>query len=130
MTATKTKAESLAEVSGLTVAEVQEKLDAGFLFYKEPDYFGGEVPPGEWLDANGTEVVVLGSGGGFGGHWGKGPDLAEAKRNFRRYGGVLSHGYAVLTFGPGSVFLGVGGLGYRYLGDPPTMTEVPARGKR
>lgn len=130
MNTTTEQIERLAEASGLSAEQVQEKLADGFLFFREQDYWGAEQPPGEWLDAKPTEVVVNGTGQGYGGHWGRGPDIETAKREFRKHGGVLSNGYQVLTFGPGSVFIGIGGMGYRYLGDPPTTTEVEPRGKR
>lgn len=130
-TGSATESATLAEASGLSVQEVEAKLADGFLFYRQPDYFGGEQPPGEWLDTSGTDVVIFGVGsGGFSGVYGRGADLTEAKRNFRKYGGALSKGYTVAEFGPGSALAGVGGGGYRWVGQPPTLTEVAARGKR
>jgi hypothetical protein len=131
MTATKTESERLAEASGMSVAEVEAKLADGFLFYKEADFYGGEEPPGEWLDAKPTEYVVNGTGRSrFGGYWGRGATVEEAKAQFRKNGGLLGHGYDVIEFGPGSVFLGIGAMGYRYLGAPATVTEVAPRGQR
>lgn len=128
---TKSETERLAEASGLSTEEVEAKLAAGLLFYRESDYFGGEQPPGEWLDATGTEVVVYGLGrGDFSFYWGRGADLAAAKAKFRREGGLLSKGYEILTFGPGSAFIGIGGMGYRYLGEKPEVTTVPAKGAK
>lgn len=130
-TGSATESARLAEASGLSVEDVEAKLAAGFLFFRDSDYFGGEQPPGEWLDANGTEYVVNGVGSvGYSMYWGSGETLAEAKAAFRKHGGALSKGYVVLTFGPGSVFVGIGPMGYRYVGEPAEVTEVPARGKR
>lgn len=48
----------------------------------------------------------------YGGHyWGKGKTLEEAKRNFRRFGGRLGYGYAILTFDEHTEFQGFDGLG-------------------
>lgn len=125
MSTTATESERLAEASGLTVEEVDANLAAGLLFHREYDYFGGEQPPGEWLDATGTEYVVAGHG-----YYGRGADVATAKANFRKYGGRLTKGYVILTFGPGSRFMGIGGMGWRYLGQEPEVTEVEPRGQR
>lgn len=43
--------------------------------------------------------------------WGTGDDLAQAKRNFTKYGGALREGYTVYTFNPGLEFTGISGMG-------------------
>lgn len=54
------------------------------------------------------------------GYWGYGSTLAEAKANFRRYGGRLSAGYEVFAFDDRTVFVGVDNFGsVHYLGDTP-----------
>lgn len=74
----------------------------------------------------GQTLVVIG-----GGRWGKGTTLAEAKRNFTRYGGALSGGYAVLTFGARSEFDGVDDMGrVHWRGEEPAERLVEARGRR
>jgi len=125
MMTTTSKAQQIAEDSGLPLGEVEAKLADGFLYYRDPDYFGGEQPPGEWLDAKGTEYVVAGHG-----RYGRGADLDTAKRNFRKYGGRLMDGYVVLTFGPGSVMTGIGAMGWYYLGEAPAVREVEPRGTK
>lgn len=126
--AQRTEIERLAQDSGLTAEDVVTKLADGYLYHREHDYFGGEQPPGEWVDASGTEYVVNGSGRStFAGYYGRGATLAEAKANFRKQGGRLTYGYTVLTFGPGSVFLGIGAMGYRYLGSSPDLYDVRGR---
>lgn len=120
--------ERLAEASGLSVEEVEVKIADGFVYFRDSDYFGGVQPPGEWLDAKGTEYVVNGLGQGqFSMYWGKGDSIAAAKAEFRKYGGVLSKGYSIIEFGPGSAFVGIGGGGYRWVGEAPTVSEVAAR---
>lgn len=124
-TATETREQRIAADSGLSVEEVERRLADGLLWFREQDYWGGEQPPGEWVDAKPTEVVVAG-----GGYWGKGADEAAAKAEFRRQGGRLGEGYVVLTFGPGSYFVGINAMGWRYLGEPPAHRTVEPRGKR
>jgi hypothetical protein len=64
--------------------------------------------------------------GGF--RWGVGDDLATAKKNFRRFGGRLSGGYAVIVFDAEASFEGVDQMGrYHYIGKAPTVTEVQPR---
>ena len=61
-------------------------------------------------------------------HWGSGPDLATAKREFRKAGGYLSDGYMVLVFDDQTDFCGVNQMGsYHYLGNPPVSTTVEPR---
>src|SRR5688572_26205217 len=49
---------------------------------------------GFWVDLDNYGVtVVMGHG-----YWGRGADLDEAKREYRRVGGRLTGGYTVLTF--------------------------------
>ena len=78
---------------------------------------------GFWVDLDNYGVtVVMGAG-----HWGKGADLEEAKRNFRAAGGHLTGGYSILRFNDNTLFLGIDGMGsYQWLGDAP---EVEHRGK-
>lgn len=63
--------------------------------------------------------------------YGFGADLATAKRNFRRHGGVLGNGYSTVTFGDDQTFTGVDGIGrYHWRGNvdaEPAVTEVPPR---
>lgn len=40
-------------------------------------------------------------------YWGRGNDLATAKKNFREQGGQMSKGYTILEFGPDQEFMGV-----------------------
>lgn len=66
-----------------------------------------------------------------GNYWGQGKTLAEAKRNFTRYGGTLSGGYVTLEFDPETEFKGVDGMGrYHWVGNAPVETEVPPRSKK
>lgn len=117
--------QQLAKNSGLSVAEVEQKIAEHQVFHQEYAFDGTPEGPGEWVDASSTEFVAIGMG-----YWGKGADLAEAKANFRKFGGRLSDGYMVLEFGPGSEFSGVSGMGYyHWHGEAPTVTEVPARRK-
>lgn len=52
--------------------------------------------------------------------WGCGTDLATAKRNFRKQGGILGNGYSVVVFDAETDFVGVDGMGrYRFLGNSP-----------
>lgn len=77
-------------------------------------------------DAPTHTTVVIG-----GGVWGKGSTLDEAKRNFSRYGGSLSAGYVILTFGSRSEFAGVDEIGrVHWSGDDPAERHVKARGHR
>ena len=124
-----TTIERLAEASELSAAEVEAKMADGLIFYRDSDYFGGVQPPGEWLDGSGTEFVVTGPTRGYGFAWGKGATVEAAKVEHRKNGGVLGRGYIVVEFGPGSAFVGIGGMGYRWVGEQPTVTEVPPRGK-
>lgn len=121
-TGSATESAELAEASGLSIEQVEAKLADGFLFYREPDYFGGKQPPGEWIDAKPTEFVVCGHG-----YYGRSNTVVAAKANFRQYGGRLKDGYVILEFGPGSAFVGISAMGWRYLGDPPKVTEVQPR---
>jgi len=74
-----------------------------------------------------TAVIVAG-----GGRWGRGVDLAQAKRNFTRFGGRLSGGYEIIEFGEETTFTGVDDLGrYYFDGPPPSRREVkPLRPRR
>lgn len=79
---------------------------------------------GFWVDLDNYGVTVVMGGG----HWGRGADLAEAKREYRRAGGRLSGGYAVLVFEPDTLFLGIDGMGsYQWLGNPPVVEQVEGR---
>ena len=79
---------------------------------------------GFWVDLDNYGVTVVMGGG----HWGRGADLDEAKREFRRAGGRLSGGYAVLVFEPDTLFLGIDGMGsYQWLGNPPVVEQVEGR---
>lgn len=44
-------------------------------------------------------------------HWGHGPDLATAKKNFRQQRGKLTAGYTILEFPAGIEFAGVDQIG-------------------
>lgn len=72
--------------------------------------------------------------------YGAGPDLATAKAEFRKRGGRLSDGYAVLSFDEDTDFCGIDNFG-RTLTMPrdydtskpmsaPEVTQVPPRGGR
>lgn len=64
------------------------------------------------------------------GQWrfGVGNDLKTAKANFRRFGGILSNGYTILTFDENTSFEGVDQMGrYHYIGNAPTIQEVPPK---
>lgn len=64
-------------------------------------------------------------------YWGANEDLDAAKARFRREGGRLGNGYAILTFDDDTEFLGVDNVGrYMYKGNPPTEKVVPSRGKK
>lgn len=72
------------------------------------------------MDTKKPTTVIIGVN-----YWGKGDDLAEAKKNFRRAGGTLSKGYMILTFDAESTFEGVDGMGrYTWLGNAPETTIV------
>jgi hypothetical protein len=76
-----------------------------------------------------STVLVIGRN-----YWGRGKDLAEAKRQYRKAGGgPLSNGYAIVEFPPELTFTGVDMLGQvHYLthdGVEPTVTQVAPRGK-
>lgn len=76
-----------------------------------------------------VRFVVIGQRSGYGGAWGKGVTLAEAKKNFTRLGGgSLSKGYTVASF-PDGGFDGIDEIGrVHYLADKPIeTTEVKAR---
>lgn len=72
-------------------------------------------------------------------YWGKGSTLAEAKKNFTDHGGVLSNGYAILTFDAETEFEGVDNMG-RYFykrrdgkdeaANQPTEEIVQPRGRK
>lgn len=74
-----------------------------------------------------TAVIVAG-----GGRWGRGADLAQAKKNFTRFGGRLSGGYEIIEFGPDTTFTGVDEMGrYYFEGPSPTTREVqPSKPRR
>jgi hypothetical protein len=76
--------------------------------------------------------VVIGQG-----HWGSGPDLDRAKTEFRKQGGWLTRGYAVMVFDrEHHRFVGVDGMGAihwdiltdRATAPEPVVTEHPAKG--
>lgn len=70
-------------------------------------------------------IVVIGPN-----YWGKGATLAEAKRNFTKFGGCLSDGYLILTFSAETEFIGVDDIGrYHWRGDVPARREVKPRGQ-
>jgi hypothetical protein len=83
-----------------------------------------------------TGTFVLMGAGTYGGRWGKGATMALARAQFRREGGLLGKGYTVLEFPVGTVFVGVDQMGRATWHNPglepaqPTVTEVPARGRR
>jgi hypothetical protein len=63
-----------------------------------------------------------------GGRWGRGCDLAEAKRAFTAAGGRLSGGYEIFEFGKDSALMGVDNAGrIHYLGPAPASRVVAAR---
>ncbi len=73
-----------------------------------------------------TAFIVAGNG-----RWGRGNDLAQAKRNYTRFGGRLSDGYQIIEFTEGSEFTGVDDMGrYFYTGPDPVTTNVAARKRR
>lgn len=60
--------------------------------------------------------------------WGSGVDLASAKAEFRKQGGRLKDGYAVIVFDADTDFCGVDGMGsYRYQGNAPEVTYIDAK---
>lgn len=68
-------------------------------------------------------IVVMGQ---F--YWGKGDDLAEAKRQFKSQGGTLTRGYEIFEFPPETLFMGVNQMGViSWDGPGPKRTEVKAR---
>jgi hypothetical protein len=71
-----------------------------------------------------SETIVI-----YGGQrWGRGSDLAEAKRNWRAQGGRLSNGYVVLTFDAATEFKGFDQMGrYHWVGNEPTEQEIQPR---
>lgn len=74
-----------------------------------------------------TETILVAGAN----YWGQGDTLAKAKRAFQSQGGELSEGYEIVTFGPGSKFLGVDMMGrYSWEGPAPTTTSVPPRAKK
>lgn len=65
--------------------------------------------------------------------YGHGETLAEAKKNFTKFGGRLSLGYSIVEFGENQQFEGVDGFGrYHWKGEaePPPVREVTARKTR
>jgi hypothetical protein len=77
-----------------------------------------------------STFVVLGNG-----RFGTDATLAQAKRNFTRYGGKLSDGYAIVELPQGISFDGIDGFGrVHYSGDTenvePVITEIAPRSKR
>lgn len=72
----------------------------------------------------GETIVVIGAH-----YWGKGEDLATAKRNFRQAGGTLKQGYVILTFDAETEFLGINDMGYySWRGNAPTEQRVEPKG--
>ena len=65
-------------------------------------------------------------------YWGTGHDLAEAKREYKKAGGKLSNGYAIVEFPPELTFDGVDQIGQvHWLGEgQPKVTQVKPRGKK
>lgn len=72
-------------------------------------------------------------------YWGKGKDLATAKKNWRAQGGRLSDGYTILEFDEVTEFKGVDDFSRYHWGttdgsDPhdhaPKETDVAPRGKK
>ncbi len=63
-----------------------------------------------------------------GNRWGAGADLAAAKKEWQRQGGVLSRGYTVLTFDADTEFHGVDQMGrLHYRGNGPAERQVKPR---
>lgn len=88
---------------------------------------------GFWLDLDnyGVTVVIGASKSGYGGAWGKGATLDDAKREFRKQGGGLARGYTVVHFDDVTLFLGISGMGgYRWLGNEPDVEQFGPRGRR
>jgi len=77
--------------------------------------------PEQDFEPKGSVEFVVMSGAGYG-YWGKGDTLADAKQEFKRQGGRLNDGYAILTFSPESLFSGINSMGsYLYFGPEPTI---------
>lgn len=74
--------------------------------------------------------VIVGSGSGYGGVYGIGTTLEQAKQQFRREGGRLGKYHRTFEFPDGVTFLGITGLGtvrWRYDTDPhvePVIVDV------
>jgi hypothetical protein len=69
------------------------------------------------------QYVVIGQG-----HWGKGPDIKTARRNWMRQGASLSDGgYNIISFPHDDALMSVDAWGnINYRGDEPTVVkEVP-----
>lgn len=77
----------------------------------------------KYLSPSGDTYVVMGQN-----YWGRGKDVAEAKKNFRAQGGVLGKGYGVFYFPNTSTFEGVDQMGrLHWRGTEPFFTEFPAK---
>lgn len=89
------------------------------------------MPEGGWVMVSGRGSIrdPWGRRKPYGGAWGKGVTVEEAKRNGRREGLVLSFGYEVIVFGPESTFEAVDCFGrYSWTGPGPVArVEVPER---
>lgn len=64
-------------------------------------------------------IVVIGQH-----YWGKGQDVDEAKRNFKREGGSLVNGYTILEFSNGLIFRGVDQMGRVHWDDQHSNSEI------
>lgn len=106
-----------AETSGAA----QEKFEA--------EYDEGEAPRvvsvEDYTQTLGQTLIMGASRSGYGGVWGYGSDLDEAKKNFRKNGGVLGKTYEVIVFDETTDFIGVTPMGtYRWQGNAPTRSVV------
>jgi hypothetical protein len=107
---------ALFEGDGLTVSERNEDGSV----YMSSQWGRGYIV----ATRNFGVTLIIGAG-----YWGKGGDVDEAKREFRRAGGRLSDGYSVVTFPADTLFLGVDGMGsYHWLGEQPTSEQHKRRG--
>lgn len=71
-------------------------------------------------------VVAANLESSWGGAYGRGLTLNQAKDECKKYGGKLGNGYTILKFGEGSTFKGFDDSGsYYWEGKEPEVTEVP-----
>lgn len=121
--------EAIVEAESPEAAGKQVQQD-----YLDDGRFGTEPPAivkvEEYTPTYGQTLIMGGSHSGYGGVWGYGSDLAEAKKAFRRNDGALGRGYSVIVFDAETDFIGVNPMGgYRFMGNAPTVTEVAATKK-